>query len=138
MSSKYIEDMLNLPVGEGCELKLAPITVSKSDSATTLIKKMIAENIGAIIVVEEGRPIGIITETDLLDKVIKPLKDLNLTLAGDMMSQPVISLEFDRPMKEAIDLLRKHNIKRIVVTKDGAFFGLVTERRFLEIAFLVV
>lgn len=138
LSSKYIEDMLNLPVGEGCELKLAPITVSKSDSATTLIKKMIAENIGAIIVVEEGRPIGIITETDLLDKVIKPLKDLNLTLAGDMMSQPVISLEFDRPMKEAIDLLRKHNIKRIVVTKDGAFFGLVTERRFLEIAFLVV
>jgi len=54
------------------------------------------------------------------------------------MSQPVISLEFDRPMKEAVELLRKHNIKRIVVTKDGAFFGLVTERRFLEIAFLVV
>jgi len=85
-----------------------------------------------------GRPIGIITETDLLDKVIKPLKDMHRTLAGDMMSQPVIALEFDRPMKEAIDLLRKHNIKRVVVTKDGAFFGLVTERRFIEIAFLVV
>jgi CBS domain-containing protein len=66
------------------------------------------------------------------------LKDMNRTLAGNMMSQPVISLEYERPMKEAIDLLRKHNIKRIVVTKDGAFFGLITERRFIEIAFLVV
>jgi CBS domain-containing protein len=138
LSSKYIEGMLNFTVEEGCELKLAPITVSKSDSATTLVKKMIEENVGAVVVVEEGRPIGIVTETDLLDKVIKPLKDMNLTLAGDMMSQPVISLEFDRPMKEAVELLRKHNIRRIVVTKDGAFFGLVTERRFLEIAFLVV
>ena len=138
MSTKYIEEMLNFPVEEGCELKLAPITVSKSDSAATLVKKMIKENVGAVVVVEEGGPIGIITETDLLDKVIKPLKDMNLTLAGDMMSQPVISLEFDRPMKEAIDLLRNHNIKRVVVTKDGAFFGLVTERRFIEIAFLVV
>jgi CBS domain-containing protein len=138
LSSKYVEGMLNLPVGEGCELKLAPITVSKSDSAATLVKKMIKENVGAVVVVEKGRPIGIITETDLLDKVIKPLKDMNRTLAGNMMSQPVISLEYERPMKEAIDLLRKHNIKRIVVTKDGAFFGLITERRFIEIAFLVV
>jgi len=130
--------MLKIPVGEGCELKLAPITVAKSDSVTTLVEKMIKENVGTVVVVEEGRPIGIITETDLLDKVIKPLKDLNLTLAEDIMSKPVIFLEFDRPMKEAIELLRKHNIQRVVVTKDGAFFGLVTERRFLEIAFLAV
>ena len=136
MSSKYIEGMLEIPVGEGCELKLAPITVSKSVSATTLVEKMIEENVGAVVVVEEGRPIGIITETDLLDKVIKPLKDLNVTLAEDIMSEPVISLEFDRPMKEAIELLRKHNIKRVVVTKDSTFLGLVTERRFLEITFL--
>ena len=138
MSSKYIEDLLNFPVEDGCELKLAPITVSKSDSAVTLVNKMVKENVGAVIVVEGGRPIGIITERDLLDKVIKPLRDMNLTLAEDIMSRPIISLEFDRPMKEAIDLLRKYNIKRIVVTKDGAFFGLVTERRFLEIAFLAV
>jgi CBS domain-containing protein len=128
--------MLNIPVEDGCELKLAPITVSKSDSATTLVEKMIVENVGAVIVVEEGRPIGIITEKDILDKIIKPLKDMEQTLAGDVMSKPLISLEFDHKMKEAMNLMRKHDIRRIVITKDGAFFGLVTERRFLEAAFL--
>jgi len=40
-------------------------------------------------------------------------------------------------MKEAMELMRKHNIRRVVVTKEGAFFGLLTERRFLEAAFLI-
>jgi len=55
LSSKYVEEMLNFPVGEGCELKLAPITVSKSASAATLVKKMIKENVGAVVVVEDGQ-----------------------------------------------------------------------------------
>jgi CBS domain-containing protein len=128
--------MLNMPVGEGCELRLAPITVSKSDAITTLVKKMIVENVGAVVVVEEGMPIGIITEKDVLAKVIKPKKDMELTRAGDVMSQPLISLEFDHTMEEALNLIRKHDIRRLVVTKESAFFGLVTERRFLETAFL--
>jgi hypothetical protein len=33
--------------------------------------------------------------------------------------------------------MRQHDIRRVVVTKEGAFYGLVTERRFLEIAFLI-
>ena len=138
MSSKYIDEMLNVPVGEGCDILLAPITVSKSDSATILVEKMIRENDGAVVVVENGKPIGIITEKDMLEKIIKPGKNMHLTFAEDVMSKPVISIEFDRPMKEALELMRENDIRRLVVTKEEAFFGLVTERRFLEIAFLVI
>ena len=138
MSLKYIEDMLDIPVGEGCEIVLAPITVSKSDSATILVEKMIRENVGAVVVVENSKPIGIITEKDMLEKIIKPRKNMHLTLVEDVMSEPVISIEFDRPMKEALELMRENDIRRLVVTKEEAFFGLVTERRFLEIAFLVI
>lgn len=138
MSLKYIEDMLDIPVGEGCEIVLAPITVSKSDSATILVEKMIRENVGAVVVVENSKPIGIITEKDMLEKIIKPRKNMHLTLVEDVMSEPVISIEFDRPMKEALELMRENDIRRLVVTKEKAFYGLVTERRFLEIAFLVI
>lgn len=129
--------MLDIPVGEACELRLAPITVSTLDSATTVVEKMIDENVGAVVLVEEGKPVGIITEKDLLDKLIAPRKDMDLTLAGDIMSKPVISIEFDRPMEEAMQLMRKHDISRVVVTKEGDFYGLVTERRFLEIVFFI-
>jgi len=137
LSSKYIEDMLNIPVGEGCELVLAPITVSKSDSATIVVEKMIKENIGAVIVVENDKPVGIITEKDMLAKVIRPRNDMHLTLAEDIMSKPIISIEFDRSMKEALELMRENEIRRLVVTNEEAFWGLITERRLLELAFLV-
>lgn len=138
MSSKYIEDMLSIPAGEACELKLEPITVSMSDSATALVKKMVKYNTGAVVVVDRGRAVGIVTENDLLAKVIKPLKDMNQTLAGDVMSKPIVGIEYDRSMKEAMELMREHDVGRLVVTKEGAYFGLITERRFLEIAFLIV
>ena len=137
MRSKYIEEMLGISVGEGCEVKLAPITASLSDSVTSMVKKMILENVGAVVVVEGDKPVGVVTERDLLEKIIGPKREMNLTLASDVMSKPVISIESDRPMKEAMELMRKHNIRRVVVTKEGAFFGLLTERRFLEVAFLV-
>jgi CBS domain-containing protein len=138
MRSKYIDEMLSISVGEGCEVKLAPITVSLSDSVTSIVKKMIMENVGAVVVVEGDKPVGVVTERDLLEKIIGPKREMNLTLASDVMSKPVISIESNRPMKEAMELMRKHNIRRVVVTKEGAFFGLLTERRFLEAAFLVV
>ena len=47
-SSKYIEEMLNIPAGAGCELKLEPITVSMSDSATTLVKKWLRITLGLL------------------------------------------------------------------------------------------
>ena len=137
MRSKYIEEVLSISVGEGCEVKLAPITVSLSDSVTSMVKKMILENVGAVVVVEGDKPVGVVTERDLLEKIIGPKREMNLTLASDVMSKPVISIESDRPMKEAMELMRKHNIRRVVVTKEGALFGLLTERRFLEVAFLV-
>ena len=99
---------------------------------------MVKDNTGAVVVVDQGRAVGIVTEKDLLAKVIKPLKDMDQTLAGYVMSKPIIGIEYNRPMKEAMELKQEHNIRRLVVTKEGAYFGLITERRFLEIAFLIV
>ena len=50
------------------------------------------------------------------------------------MSKPLITIEADRTIKEALDLMRRHNIRRLVVTEDGDLLGLATERRLLEVA----
>jgi CBS domain-containing protein len=47
------------------------------------------------------------------------------------MSTPLVSIESDRPIKEAIDLMRQQNIRRLAVTENDALVGLVTERRLL-------
>ena len=135
MSSKYLDEILKLPVQTN--MRLEPPTVSASEPVSSVVDKMVKGNIGAVVVMEESNLVGMITEKDVLERVVKTGKDLGTTLARDVMSKPIISIEADRPMKEALDLMRKNNIRRIAVTKDRALIGLVTERRLLEVAFLI-
>lgn len=135
MSSKYLADLMNLPVQTNMRVMVP--TVSPSDPISVAVDKMIKQNIGAVVAVEDGRPVGMITEKDVLERVVKPQKDMDKTLVKDVMSKPLISIEADRPMREALDLMRKHIIRRLAVTKEGALVGLITERRLLQVAFLV-
>ena len=135
MSSKYIEEILNLPVQTN--MRSLPPTASLDDPVSVVVNKMVGENIGAVIIVDENKPVGILTEKDILDKVVNLKKDLSLTKTRDVMSEPILSIEADHPVKEALDLMRRNNIRRLPVTKDGVMVGIVTERRLLEVAFLI-
>ena len=115
-------------------MRHAPATVSPFEPISIVIDKMIKERTGAIVVVEDKLPVGIITERDVLERVIKPQKDFELTPVKDAMSKPLITIEADRSIKEALDLMREHNIRRLIVTKNGEIIGLTTERRLLEVA----
>ena len=112
-----------------------PIAVSPSDAASGLTHLLVVNDIGAVMVVDEEKPVGIITERDLLERVMMAHKDASRTPAKDVMSKPVISIEADRSIKEALDLMQKHKIRRLAATEKGTLIGIVTERRLLR-AFL--
>lgn len=129
MSSNLIE-ALNLPIR--FSMRCNPVTVSPSEPVSTLMFRMVANDIGAVIVIDEGKPVGMITERDLLERVITNNKNVYETKAKDVMSKPLVSIETDRPIKEALELMRKHKIRRLAVTENKALIGLVTERRLLS------
>ncbi len=128
----YLGELLSLPVQTN--LRLEPPTVSLLDPVSLVVDIMIDEDIGAVVVEDERRPVGIITERDVLERVVKPQRDFELTFVKNVMSKPLITIEADRPIKEALELMHRHKIKRLVVTKKGALLGLTSERRLLEIA----
>jgi CBS domain-containing protein len=105
--------------------------VSPLQPVSGLTYVMITEDIGAVIVIDKGRPIGIITEKDILDRVVTPGKDVYKTFAKDVMSKPVITIEASNMLKEALELMKKKNIRRLVVMENDSIVGLVTERRLL-------
>ena len=128
-SGEAIVNGLSSPVSDCMRI---PVTASPSESVFNVLANMVVKDIGAIIVVEKERPVGIITEKDVLRRVILCGKDVDATRAKDVMSTPLISIEADRPIKEALELMRKNKIRRLAVTKNDALIGLVTERRLLE------
>ncbi len=121
---------LNLPVS--VTMRQPPVTASPSATVADVMFQMRNENLGAVIVVDDGRPVGIITERDVLRRAILEGKDVYTTRVQEVMSTPLITIEADRPIKEALELMRAKTIRRLAVTKSGALVGLVTERRLLE------
>jgi CBS domain-containing protein len=108
-----------------------PVTVASTVSLIDLMYNMNQENIGSVIVEEHGRAVGIITEKDILVRAVSSEKDLYRTKVREIMSTPIQSIEADRPIKEALELMRQHNLRRLAVMEKEALVGIVTERRLL-------
>jgi glycosyltransferase involved in cell wall biosynthesis/predicted transcriptional regulator len=126
------EEVLRLSVETN--MRSAPPTVSLTDTVSTVMDLMTKENVGSIVVVDNDQPAGIITEKDVLQKVISQGKDLDLTFARDVMSKPVVTIEAEQTIADALETLRKHRIRRLIITREGVLDGLTTERRLLEVA----
>ena len=99
-------------------MRAKPPCVSPSDPVSTVLSHMMKEEIGAVIVAEDNRPIGIITENDMLIRVFHAGRDLISTSASEIMSSPLVTLDSQGSIKDGLDLIREHDIQRLVVT-DG-------------------
>ena len=117
--------ILNSPVS--LSMRQNPVMVSPLQPVSGLTYMMITEDIGAVIVVEKERPIGIITEKDILDRVVTPGKDVYKTYAKDVMSKPVITIEAGSMIKEALGLMKKKKMRRLVVIENDSIVGLEKE-----------
>ena len=109
-----------------------PVTALVSDSIATIVEKMVSNNIGAVIIMSGGAPAGIVTERDIIEKIVRTRKDPAKTRTQDIMSSPVISIESDKSVTDALTVIRNKKIRRLAVTRKGALIGVVTERRLLD------
>lgn len=113
-----------------------PPVVHPSDPISLVIEKMLGEDIGAIIVTERGgTPVGIITEKDLIERVVEPNRDIDVTLVQEVMSKPIVTVEASETVAEALRVMHENNIRRLGVTSKDVLVGIITERRLLEAVF---
>jgi signal-transduction protein with cAMP-binding, CBS, and nucleotidyltransferase domain len=89
--------------------------------------------IGCLIVTENDRPIGILTERDLLKRILVKSKDLKGMKVQDVMSMPLISVEPNVQIGDASRLMFQKNIKKMPIVKKGELVGLVTLTDILRI-----
>ena len=128
----YYRTLFELPVIIGTNLD--PSIANPNDNVSKIIEQIIEKNIGATVVVQNKKPIGIVTERDIIEKVISKERDPTTTQIYKIMSSPVISVESNDSVEHAIEVLEKNNIRRLAVTENGILIGITTERRLLNIA----
>jgi malate dehydrogenase (oxaloacetate-decarboxylating) len=101
------------------------ITTDKATSAFELSKMLRERKRYSAIIMEADKPVGIVTDHDLLDKVMAEGKDPKLVKAMDIMSSPLFSIEPNASLKDAARLMNEKGIRRLPVVEKGQLLGLV-------------
>lgn len=109
------------------------ITVDPSESVTKAAEIMVNEGIGSVIIIEDEKPVGIICERDLLEKVISSdLKPSEVT-AEEIMEAPLITITPSADMLDAMRLMVRNKIGHLPVVDGEKLAGIVTVRDVLEV-----
>ncbi len=82
--------------------------------------------IGSVIVVDREKAVAIVTQGDILRKVVEPGHDPATLRVRSIMSSPLHTIESDASMEQAARTMVKWNVKRLPVTKSGKLVGIVT------------
>ncbi len=103
------------------------------DASVFEVSKAMAEmDIGSVIIADKDRPLGIITESDIVRRVIVGEKDTKTTTASEIMSSPIIHVEPGTGLTDAMRVMAKSNIRRVAVLKNNTLAGIITSRDLLR------
>jgi len=106
----------------------APIMIYADDAVEDAAKLMCEKQVSSIIVSEtKGGPIGILTEWDLVSRVLAAGRDPGSTTVRRVMSSPLIKIDASTRVSEALRIMTKRGIRRIAVYEDGVLAGVLTQ-----------
>ena len=109
-------------------------TARLDDTVREIVRRMARSHVGSIVVVQEDRPVGIITERDVLVQLSQAGFDLDVTTAKEVMSKPVLTMDVKRTVQEAAEFMTDHSIKKLPVTDGEKLVGIVTSTDIMRCA----
>ncbi len=101
-------------------------TVRPDDSVWEAVSKMNKFHIGSVIVTNNGRPIGIITERNILERIVEPRLDPSTVRAKEIMSSPVVTIDPNVAVEEAAKIMARKHIKKLPIVEGGKVVGVVS------------
>ncbi|MCS7116251.1 MAG: CBS domain-containing protein [Nitrososphaerota archaeon] len=102
------------------------VTIEADKSVLDAARLMAKKGVGCLIIVSGGKAIGIITERDLVSRVLAEPFDPAKVLVSDVMSTPIFTISSDQTLNEAAEIMLKYKVRRLPVVDGGVLVGIVT------------
>ncbi len=96
--------------------------------AQTAARIMRDRGIGSLFVTNGKEIIGILTDTDMVRRVVATGADIHKTTVEQVMSAPIMTIEENKTLLDANDLMARTHIRHLGVTHDGKLVGLISVR----------
>ena len=103
------------------------VTASAQMTVEEAARAMRAKNVGALVVVNAGRPVGMLTDRDVTVEVVALGKDPDAVRVGDVMHKKPMTIREDLGLLDAAKTFARTGVRRLpVVTKTGVLVGVIT------------
>ena len=107
--------------------------LSLQPSSTVLegAKAMKGSRHGFVVIGEPGTPVGIVTEWDVISKVVAEGKDTSKVTLGEIMSTELVYVEADTPIATVSQLMTEKGVRRLLVKQEGKVVGAITSKAMM-------
>ena len=104
------------------------VTIERDTDAQTAAQIMRDRGIGSLFVTNGKEIVGILTDTDMVRRVVASGVDTRKTTAEQIMSAPIVMIEEDKTVLDANDLMAKTHVRHLGVTQGGQLVGMISVR----------
>jgi CBS domain-containing protein len=101
-------------------------TMGPGTSAHEAVRLMAEKNIGALVVVEHGKIVGLVSERDYARKLVLMARSPRDTVLGEIMSSPVMYVRPDQTSDECMALMTQNRMRHLPVMDGGQLIGLIS------------
>ncbi len=108
------------------------VKVQAGTSVDKAARVMSECKVGSVFVERNEQLVGIVTEPDIVRKVVGERLQAYHIQVESIMSTPVIGIDGSRPITEAADLMQQHGTRHLAVMKSGAIVGVLSVRDLLQ------
>jgi CBS domain-containing protein len=125
-----------MSAGEYCNRDV--VVVAKADTVQEAINLMRQYHVGSVVVVEETgdkpRPVGILTDRDILIEILAEDVELDAVTIGDVMSYELVTVKDDSPLLDAVSIMKDKGVRRLPVVNDtGGLEGILSVDVVIEL-----
>lgn len=104
------------------------ISLEKGLSIRSAVKTMVHKDVGSVVITAHGKPVGMVTERDILKSLAFRKAVRSDTPVEVIMSAPLITVNSNSTIGDAAEMMAKNKIRRLLVKENGRYVGIVTQR----------
>lgn len=103
------------------------VTVSTTDSLMTAARRMVDDNIGSVPVLDGDRLTGMLTDRDIVTRVLANGTDLDTVTAGEIAGREPVTVDPDDSLRDVVRTMARRQVRRLPVTEDGELVGIISQ-----------
>ena len=108
------------------------LTAKPQASILQVARRMAKRNVGAVLVVDDSGLLGILTERDVVFRVVGAGLDPRVTRVAEVMTRDPVTIAPGRPFGQALAIMHREGFRHLPVVEDGAVLGIVSARSALD------